>query len=272
MIRMTAPAAAPILNMTREGGGPALILIHGVAGSRRIWDNLAPLLAPHFEVVRLDLLGYGHSPKPATGYTPAGHVEAIRATLAAQGLKPPYRLVGLSMGCLLVLEFAQRYPTEVKQVACIGLPYHRSPAEATRYLSGSFWAGLALKGGAFGHIAITGGWWVGRHLPWLVGRFTNFYTPAMTLESIMASYRAFYDSLTNCMVHNRPEPLLAATVATPQAYLFGSRDRWIDLPAAQAALSAHPNCHVTILPGAEHNTAVTAPVATVAWLRQAMAA
>jgi pimeloyl-ACP methyl ester carboxylesterase len=67
-----------------------LVLIHGVAGSSRIWDPVVPELARHYEIVRIDLLGYGRSPKPHLTHTPTVHVEAIHRTLHHHGIKTPY--------------------------------------------------------------------------------------------------------------------------------------------------------------------------------------
>src|ERR1700733_10870930 len=44
---------------------PALLLIHGNASSARWWDELVPLLTRSHRVIRVDLLGYGRSAKPA---------------------------------------------------------------------------------------------------------------------------------------------------------------------------------------------------------------
>jgi pimeloyl-ACP methyl ester carboxylesterase len=44
---------------------PALLLIHGNASSARWWDELVPMLTRSHRVIRIDLLGYGRSAKPA---------------------------------------------------------------------------------------------------------------------------------------------------------------------------------------------------------------
>ena len=39
---------------TWEGTGQPLVLLHGLASTRRIWDFVAPLLAQDFRVIALD--------------------------------------------------------------------------------------------------------------------------------------------------------------------------------------------------------------------------
>ena len=46
----------------RSGRGEPLVLLHGVGLDHTLWDDLAPLLAPDFEVLRYDLLGHGAAP------------------------------------------------------------------------------------------------------------------------------------------------------------------------------------------------------------------
>ena len=46
------------------GEGPAILLIHGIAGSSTTWRAVMPALAEHYTVIAPDLLGHGHSAKP----------------------------------------------------------------------------------------------------------------------------------------------------------------------------------------------------------------
>src|ERR1700689_2434487 len=104
--------AGTVLSYQKSGSGPTLVLIHGVAGSQLVWDPLVPLLEGARTVVRLDLMGYGRSPRPSGPCTPQNHVAAIRATLREAGLDPPYSLVGLSMGSNLALAYGCTWPDE----------------------------------------------------------------------------------------------------------------------------------------------------------------
>lgn len=50
---------------TRAGSGPTIALIHGIPTSRYLWRKIIPaLVSTGWEVVALDLLGYGESDKP----------------------------------------------------------------------------------------------------------------------------------------------------------------------------------------------------------------
>lgn len=49
---------------TRQGSGPAVLLLHGFPQTRAMWNAVAPRLAEQFTVVTADLRGYGDSSKP----------------------------------------------------------------------------------------------------------------------------------------------------------------------------------------------------------------
>ena len=52
----------------RRGHGEPLVLIHGIGGRWQMWEPVLGGLAPHRDVIALDLPGFGASPMP-----PAGH-------------------------------------------------------------------------------------------------------------------------------------------------------------------------------------------------------
>ncbi|HXO25193.1 MAG TPA: alpha/beta fold hydrolase, partial [Streptosporangiaceae bacterium] len=49
------------LAFTRSGTGTPLVLLHGLGSSRRAWDPVVPALADHFDVIAVDLPGFGES-------------------------------------------------------------------------------------------------------------------------------------------------------------------------------------------------------------------
>jgi haloacetate dehalogenase len=55
------------LHVRRGGQGAPLLLLHGHPQSQAMWHRVAPRLAQRFEVVLMDLRGYGDSGRPAAG-------------------------------------------------------------------------------------------------------------------------------------------------------------------------------------------------------------
>jgi pimeloyl-ACP methyl ester carboxylesterase len=95
------------------GGGPAMVLLHGLASNARIWDGVASRLAgAGLRVVALDLRGHGDSDQPASGYDFAQVGRDLQAALGGLGLDRPV-LVGHSWGANVALQYAADRPGAV---------------------------------------------------------------------------------------------------------------------------------------------------------------
>ena len=228
-----------------------------------VWDEISPELEPHFTLVCVDLLGYGHSPKPKTGYTPGLHVETIRHTLRARGMDPPYTLVGLSMGANLVLEFARRHPDEVRELIGIGFPYYSSEPVARVALRHNSWIRLTLRHPVVAGVVTPVIWGIGRHVVGLLPRRSALYSPRVAADALRARYLAFKSSLFNCMVYLRQDDLLDASGEMRRLFIHGDDDQWDPPEAIEEPLARYANTTVRVIEG-PHNLAVARPKQTAA--------
>src|SRR3990170_21599 len=85
----------------REGTGPPLLLLHGLAGSWRYWRRGLEGLRERYTVYIPDLIGFGRSPKPRGDYSIAMHVEALTRLL--ERIDVEVVLAGHSMGSIVAL-------------------------------------------------------------------------------------------------------------------------------------------------------------------------
>lgn len=110
------------------GRGTPLVLLHGLGNNHNSWQFvLKHLDYSRWHVIALDLLGFGDAPKPDVGYTPDDHAEAVIATLDALGIERAV-LAGHSMGCLVALRIADRWPERADGLLLLGAPlYARMP-------------------------------------------------------------------------------------------------------------------------------------------------
>jgi pimeloyl-ACP methyl ester carboxylesterase len=101
----------PPLAFTRSGSGAPLVLLHALGLSSRAWDPVLPALASRFDVIAVDLPGFGDS-APLYGQAevpPAKLAESVADLLDDLGVTAPH-LAGNSLGGWVALELAARRP------------------------------------------------------------------------------------------------------------------------------------------------------------------
>ena len=124
MFAFPTKATATVLDETVEyfctGSGPAtVVLVNGSGGPIEGWHKIISDLAASSTVFAYNRPGIGKSSKPSVPQTGLRMVASLRAALSAAGLKPPYLLVGHSLGGLVVNLFARLHPSEISAVALI---------------------------------------------------------------------------------------------------------------------------------------------------------
>lgn len=103
----------------RAGDGPAILLIHGMAGSSRTWREVMPILARAHTVVAPDLLGHGESAKPLGDYSLGAYASGLRDLLGAIGI-PRATVVGQSLGGGVAMQLAYQHPEIAERLVLVG--------------------------------------------------------------------------------------------------------------------------------------------------------
>ena len=116
------------MSVERQGSGDPVVLVHGLGSTANVWEPQVRALADRFTLVRYDLEGAGRSPF-AGALSIDGWVQDLKALLDAQGIGRA-RLVGHSLGTLILQHFAVAYPQHVEKLVFIGV--NRAPPEARR--------------------------------------------------------------------------------------------------------------------------------------------
>jgi pimeloyl-ACP methyl ester carboxylesterase len=94
---------------SRAGSGPALVLIHGLGGSRRIWEPVLDRLGAERDVVAVDLPGFGDSDELPGGIAPTPvNLGAAVADLCVELGLGRYHLAGNSLGAWVAIELARQ--------------------------------------------------------------------------------------------------------------------------------------------------------------------
>jgi pimeloyl-ACP methyl ester carboxylesterase len=72
------------LDRHRGGSGEPLVLVHGIGHTWRGFKPMLPLLEERFDVLAVDLPGFGHSPM-GTDQSPEGLADAVEAAMDEAG-------------------------------------------------------------------------------------------------------------------------------------------------------------------------------------------
>jgi len=117
------------LAFVEKGAGPRLLLLHGVGLRAEAWNGQIDTLAKEFEVIVPDLPGHGGSSR-LEGSPVLAHFSDCLARL----LDAPTVVIGHSMGAMIALDLAIRFPDRVAGVAALNAIYRRTGAaqEAVR--------------------------------------------------------------------------------------------------------------------------------------------
>jgi pimeloyl-ACP methyl ester carboxylesterase len=145
---MMAPMETTIagLNAVRRGSGPPMLLLHGIGHRWQMWLPVIDSLARDFDVVAIDLPGFGKSPRFPDGSAGLDTgVDYLLRGLDELGWEKAH-LVGNSLGGWLALEVArQGRASSVTALAPAGLWADRKAVDRRLRFWFSLWVGGARR-------------------------------------------------------------------------------------------------------------------------------
>lgn len=100
-------------------GSPSIVLVHGLSVSSHYMVPTAIALAPYYHVYAPDLPGFGKSAKSAQMLTITQMADTLASWMQAMNLQQAV-LLGNSLGCQTIVNFALRYPEKVTQAILAG--------------------------------------------------------------------------------------------------------------------------------------------------------
>ncbi len=233
-----------------RGSGPPIVLLHGLTGSNRYWGAAYDRLATDHTLIVPDLLGFGRSPKPDTGYGLDDHIDAIDALLAELNLGSPIHLGAHSIGTVIALRYAHRHPGDVRRVVGFGPPLFPAAAAARAHLGAM--GPMARLFTLPGPVTERACRWVCDHraLSARVARWTHPSLPRVVAEdSVQHTWPSYSQTLTDVLLTEHGPWL--DQVGTPIHLVAGTHDRVVDLDHLRT-LARRSNIELELWPGDHH--------------------
>jgi pimeloyl-ACP methyl ester carboxylesterase len=246
------------------GSGPAIVLVHGMAGSSRTWRFVAPRLAEQYRVIVPDLPGHGESHKSRGDYSLGAYACGLRDLLAVLEVERA-TVVGQSLGGGVAMQFAYMFPSRVDRLVLVGSGgLGREVSPVLRALSAP---------GAEFVLPIVTTSWARTVIPRVarLGRRVGL-RPSPATEEVWRAYSslceprartAFLHTLRS-VVDVAGQRVNAAdrlylSAAIPTMVVWGDRDRIIPVTHAYAAHRSMPGSRLEIFEGAGHFVHCDAP-------------
>lgn len=230
-----------------------IVFVHGAGLDHSWWGLQSRYFAYHdFNVLALDLPGHGRSEGPPLA-TIGEMADWVKRVLDEKKIKSA-AIVGHSMGSLIALEFAARYPENAEKIALIGVAYPMKVSEAfldaarrndpSAYDMETIWGHAAQV--PFSGNPNPGMWMYGDTLARLVR-----LAPGV-LHADLAACNAYAAGMEG-----------AAKVKCPALFVLGARDMMTPPKAAQALAKAIPGSMTVTIAFSGHSLMAEAPDATL---------
>lgn len=240
-----------------DAGLPAIVFVHGAGADHTVWKLQTRYFAWHGRgVLAIDMPGHGRSDGPPIPSI-EGLADWLIAVLDAAGLDRA-ALVGHSIGSLVTLDAAARYPNRVDALALLGCAF---PMRVNDVLLDSARAndGLANQ--------LTNAWGYGRAAQ--RGRHTMPGTWMLTggmrlLED--ADDGVLYNDMNACHVYEGGDGA-AGKLSCPTLSIMGEKDMMTPLKSARKTARLIKGAREVVVPGAGHIMMDEAPDQTLDALR-----
>lgn len=230
----------PALPFRRAGAGEPLVLVHGYLGGSRQWAAEIAAWRGRFDVIAVDLAGYGEARDRTAPTQMAAHARAVLATLDALGIQR-FHLLGHSMGGMVVQEIVHQAPQRVARLVLVGT----GP-------QGSIPGRFETMARSRERLAEDGVERTARRIcaTWLLAREASpAYEPLAALAAL-ASAQAAEAGLWAMEGWDGRSRL--AGITQPTLVLWGEHDRSYGWPQVQALWQGIPGASLAVLPACAH--------------------
>ena len=105
--------------ITDNNAADSVLFVHAAFADHTSFDKQVACFFPKYRTITLDLIGHGKSVQTKKGDDITKTAEYISHIMEVEGIQRVH-LVGVSIGAVLIQDFANKYPEKVASLCCIG--------------------------------------------------------------------------------------------------------------------------------------------------------
>lgn len=243
----------PLAGRVVGEGPPSMLLLHGMFSAGRYWGARFDELATTGSLVVPDLLGFGRSPRPPSGYTADAHADAVADTLRRLGATRSVVVGAHSVGSIVALRLALRHPHLVAAIVAFAPPIYETPeAGRAQIASVDHLARLFLANAQLGE-RVCALMCRHRHIAALAVRAAEPSLPsALAHDRVEHSWSSYADTLSN-LVLAAEAPDWLAQIGVPVHLVAGSSDEAVDIDWLRQLEQHHRHVTLDVIDGAAHD-------------------
>ncbi|CAJ1918899.1 unnamed protein product [Sphenostylis stenocarpa] len=254
-----------------------VIFLHGFLCSSSFWtQTVFPYFSEKvnhkYRLIAIDLLGFGKSPKPRDcSYTLKDHVEMIEKSVVQPLELSSFHLVAHSMGCIIALALAAKYPKCVKSITLVAPPYTSSDENDACLKTLSMLAGKKLWSPlSFGTSFMSWYEHLGRtvclvycrnHRIWesilkciTRKRDLHFLTIDLARHTHHSGWSSMHNVLCGGAKFVDSYLIILTKVGVRISVIQGDKDRVVPMECCSKLKLKAPNAEINIIPNADHGT------------------
>lgn len=235
--------------MTVEGSGPPLVLVHGIGAARDAWRFMVPHLAGHFTVISYDLRGHGTSPQTDTGFGLEELVADLERVRERSGFEQ-INVAGHSLGGQIGPAYARKFPGRVLKLGLLSAAAFRTEEDSAKV-----WAVIqAMEEQGIAQVlkTLTARWFTDAFIA------ANPDTVQRRLKQVVDTDAETFMNVFRIYAGTEMSPWLHE-VAAPSLVLTGENDGGCNPRLNQQIADALPNSELVILPEVKHSILIEAP-------------
>ena len=248
------PETMPLNYEIIGSGDKKLVFIHGLTGSKNYWKRELETVSKTHQLLLVDLLGFGDSPKPNSDYSLNVQLNALENIITKENFNDGNTvIVGHSMGSIISLALLAEHNNWFEGAIITGLPVYKNRTEFREIMSGH---GVfdRLVSGKYGTLICM------LHPIFM----TNFFKPDNLTDEVYEdakkhTWQSYANSLNEIVIQSNLYTFSKAIKDKKIVFIHGTEDTSAPFESAKKYAETFYNANFITVTGGDHQLFLKEP-------------